>query len=61
MTDYSVDPPAPIISRPADQACPRCGEERLVHEVVTGQNSYRFCDVCSYDWVSSRDWEVQSS
>ena len=50
MSDYRVNPPAPVISRPADQACPRCREEQLVDEVVTGRNSYRFCGVCGYDW-----------
>ena len=34
-------------------AYPRCGEERLVDEVVTGPSSYRFCGVCSYDWVGA--------
>ena len=49
VADYSVDPSAAIMSRPADQACPRCGEGQLVDEVVTGANSYRFCGACRYD------------
>ena len=61
MADYSVDPSAAIMSRPADQACPRCGEGRLVDEVVTGANSYRFCGACRDDWVSRSDGEGQKT
>ena len=61
VADYSVTPSAAIMSRPADQACPRCGEGRLVDEVVTGANSYRFCGACRYDWVSRSDGEGQKT
>ena len=50
----------PAAAQDLPGTCPRCGEERLVDEVVTGRNNYRFCSVCSYDWVSSPDSSLEN-
>ena len=53
--------PTPVAAQDPPETCPRCGEDRLVDEVVTGRNRYRFCGMCSYDWVSGSGWEVQKT